>query len=167
MADERPERCERCRYWGAGDEHPDCRTRECLRLPPRPPATAAQEDFARNLAGFESPDNVVAGLWPLTRAGDWCGEFAPSLDARGGGGTAAPEGEAVVSLGLSIRAGRVLAGLGVRTLGELAALTPLQIWEARGAGNWAVGEIVIALAQRGLSLRPEPRLDAPHLPPAE
>jgi DNA-directed RNA polymerase alpha subunit len=59
------------------------------------------------------------------------------------------------SLGLSSRASRVLTGLQVKTLGEIAALTEQQLRVPRECGDVTVDEIRYLLKDFGLSLSTE------------
>jgi hypothetical protein len=134
MAGGRAERCEACRFWedvGEGYGH-------CHRLPPVP---------------LGSGESTLMTAWPETKADDWCGEFFPRPGVP-------PADEPVGSV-LSVRAANVVRGLGAKTVADLASLSHRRIADAPRSSHSILGEVVDVLGERGLSLRPEPRLDAP------
>jgi len=79
-----------------------------------------------------------------------------TLDLCGSNGSAADsENLPWDSLGLSARASRVLTGLKVKTLGEIAALTEQELRVPRECGDVTVDEIRGLLTDFGLSLSTE------------
>ena len=74
---------------------------------------------------------------------DWCGEYRPA-------DVPPASGEPVSVLTLSVRARKCVERLGVRTLGELAALSDDDILACRNTGETTLAEIRARLAERGL-----------------
>lgn len=54
MPNARPRLCEACRFWERLGEH-----------------------SPRGLCRRNAPTDVTGGVWPVTRTGDWCGEYSP------------------------------------------------------------------------------------------
>ena len=132
---ERKECCDTCRFWWknaieiglAGDI-----TAPCRRSPPQivnhvVPVLDAKPD---------------ARVFPQTFSDDWCGEYKPD--------TAAAEADPVSTLRLSVRASKCVQRLGVRTIGELAALSDEDILVCPNTGATTLAEIRARLAERGL-----------------
>lgn len=67
--EERPERCETCRFWAKDStaKQDKLGQRFCLRYPPQ-------------LVVFEvsNGEQEACDVWPETSASDWCGEWQPS-----------------------------------------------------------------------------------------
>jgi DNA-directed RNA polymerase subunit alpha len=81
--------------------------------------------------------------WPVTEEADWCGEYRPA-------GVPPASTEPVSVLTLSVRASKCVERLGVRMLGELAALSDSEIMSVRNSGETTLAEIRARLAERGL-----------------
>lgn len=61
------DKCQLCKWWITTNGV----VGECHRNPPRFAETERQEVFAAN----QNSGSVLAGLWPVTRAEDWCGDY--------------------------------------------------------------------------------------------
>lgn len=85
---ERPERCDKCRWWDkydtdAGEWHFDVYERgdatgHCRRYPPSPSIVQQVADSSHVGEGdIGRPDCNLDWAWPATVSGDFCGEFTP------------------------------------------------------------------------------------------
>jgi hypothetical protein len=76
--EERPDRCERCRFW---EHKPTDDLGECHRFPPlmtiipRYPLSKDPNDY-----GIMETTKPQDGGWSLTWSEDWCGEFREKTD---------------------------------------------------------------------------------------
>lgn len=64
MSDERPDRCETCRWWNRERRKDDDKHGECRRFPPTVPYMEEQ-----------IIQNQFKALWPDTKPRHWCGEW--------------------------------------------------------------------------------------------
>jgi DNA-directed RNA polymerase alpha subunit len=137
------ERCDGCRFWGGFSG--GAAVGECRRYPPR---------LDQDRLADPNDDGRFRGVWPETEAGDWCGEFRPSVSA------VPTADEATLSMsvrdpkaGLSSRAGNILRQAGAKTLADAARLARWELAEMPGCGAGTVDEIVEKLAALGVRLR--------------
>lgn len=141
----RPGRCGTCRYWDqeefvTPEDQGICRRHAPAAVAGDPDDPDRYEQFPR---------------WPLTLASEWCGEWAAVPDAGVSGPTPVGPGTPVRDLGLSVRAVKCMARLGIDTLGALTRRTADELRKDRGFGATTLAEVREQLARHGYALRGE------------
>lgn len=121
-------KCEDCKWWDDmefGENDGRCR----LYSPKLVESEVCQEETQR-YANMLVNDWVANAIWPITFAGDWCGEFKPKSPPF-----------SIEDLCFSVRTRGVLKKMNIQTEADFLGLSALDISRQKYAGKATLREI--------------------------
>ena len=160
-------RCGTCRFYNRENEtrrglisdqelHEDDYEAECRRFPP----VRGDAECCGKMADCEVL--CESYCWPTVRSLDWCGEWASrdrapeAVDKATGAGA---DNDDILSTSLhhyefnfTVRTLNALAGVGIKSVGDLVKRQEFELWAIQGIGRHAISEIKENLSNHGLSL---------------